>query len=392
MENQQCAHACQMQPLWKSEYIGGFAEWDPTPCRGCGRSGNHTTIKHRNCAMMELESSVAARVMTDRAWERLERIIKNAEYVIDEFDGECQLADAAVREMEDAIKMAEEMAISQAVLCPLRRALHKAQETRDSVVLTRTNRKQMLASLYRQRMAMCDLLNVAEVREELAIETYLATRPTSRDTRLEAPGSAAAQASERARWWQQEEFADPEELEEDEEQRYQYFLEDWKYRREQEIRDPKLDFLRDCINSPLVGLPPGCTRRVTVQDEEDSWAQTPTQVASSTPVHSIKIEDDEEQEFVRRPTPPSSPPMSSSPEMMSSPRRLLWGHTNERATRGISKREDSSHPASDDSIEEALGRAFRNIEKSEHAGATAATGRARRTTGATRQKRRVRPY
>ncbi|KAJ3943637.1 uncharacterized protein N0V96_006566 [Colletotrichum fioriniae] len=324
--------------------------------------------------MMELESSVAARVMTDRAWERLERIIKNAEYVIDEFDGECQLADAAVREMEDAIKMAEEMAISQAVLGPLRRALHKAQETRDSVVLTRTNRKQMLASLYRQRMAMCDLLNVAEVREELAIETYLATRPTSRDTRLEAPGSAAAQASERARWWQQEEFADPEELEEDEEQRYQYFLEDWKYRREQKIRDPKLDFLRD------------------LQDEEDSWAQTPTQVASSTPVHSIKIEDDEEQEFVRRPTPPSSPPMSSSPEMMLSPRRLLWGHTNERATRGISKREDSSHPASDDSIEEALGRAFRNIEKSEHAGATAATGRARRTTGATRQKRRVRPY
>ncbi|KAK0376723.1 hypothetical protein CLIM01_05900 [Colletotrichum limetticola] len=359
-----------MQPLWKSEYIGGFAEWDPTPCRGCGRSGNHTTIKHRNCAMMELESSVAARVMTDRAWERLERIIKNAEYVIDEFDGECQRADAAVREMEDAIKMAEEMVISQAVLGPLRRALRKAEETRDSVVLTRINQKKMLVSLYRQRMAMCDLLNVAEVREELAIETYLATRPTSRDTRLEAPGSAAAQASERARWWQQEEFADPEELEEDEEQRYQYFLDDWKYRR----------------------LPPGCTHRVTVQDEEDSWAQTPTQVASSTPVHSIKIEDDEEQKFVRRPTPPSSPPMSSSPETMSSPRRLLWGHTNERATRHSMKRKDSSRPASDDSIEEALGRAFRNIEKSESAGATAATGRARRTTGATRQKRRVRPY
>ncbi|KAK1454596.1 hypothetical protein CMEL01_16563 [Colletotrichum melonis] len=342
---------------------------------------------------MELESSVAARVMTDRAWERLERIIKNAEYVIDEFDGECQRADAAVREMEDAIKMAEEMVISQAVLGPLRRALRKAEETRDSVVLTRINQKKMLVSLYRQRMAMCDLLNVAEVREELAIETYLATRPTSRDTRLEAPGSAAAQASERARWWQQEEFADPEELEEDEEQRYQYFLDDWKYRRGQKIRDPKLDFLRDCINSPSVGLPPGCTHRVTVQDEEDSWAQTPTQVASSTPVHSIKIEDDEEQEFVRRPTPPSSPPMSSSPETMSSPRRLLWGHTNERATRHSMKRKDSSHPASDDSIEEALGRAsFRNIEKSESAGATAATGRARRTTGATRQKRRVRPY
>ncbi|KXH50518.1 hypothetical protein CSAL01_11642 [Colletotrichum salicis] len=339
---------------------------------------------------MDLESSVGARVLTDRAWERLERIIKDAKYTIEELDEECQVANDTVSELEDAITKAEQETISQAVLGPLRRALRNAHNIQLSVSMSRSRRIEMLASLYRQKMAMCDLLNVAEVREELAIKMCISTRPTTRDTRLEAPGSAGAQASERARWWQQDEFADPEELGEDEEQQYRHFLADWKYRRINKVRDPEIDLLRDCMQLPPCSYPPG-RARVIIQDEDKGWAQTSTPVASSTPVHSIKIEDEKEEESVRCPTLGSSPP-TSSPETMSSPRRLLWGLTNDRATRGSVKREDSSHPAFDDSIEEALGRAFRNVKRSDNAGATAATGRARRTADATRQARRVRPY
>ncbi|KAK1634198.1 hypothetical protein BDP81DRAFT_408064 [Colletotrichum phormii] len=378
-----------MQPLWKS-YDDGAVEWDQTPCRGCGQYGKHTVFKHRSCATMELESSVAARVLTDRAWERLQRIIKDAEYTISELNEEFQVANDTVSELEDAITKVEQEAISEAVLEPLRRALRNAQETRDSVQSTHINHKQMRASLYRQKMAMCDLLNVAEVREELAIEVCLTTRPTSRDMRLEARFSRGAHASERARWWQQDEFDDPEELGEDEQERYRSFLVDWKFRRRDKIRDPTIDMLGECLQLPPFSHPPGCARP-GIQFVDEGWGHTSTPVASSPPVHSIKIEDEKDEESVRCTTLGPSPPMSS-PETMSSPRRLLWGHTNDRATRGSVKREDSSHPASDDSIEEALGRAFRNVERSDSAGATAATGRALRTTDATRQARRVRPY
>ncbi|OHF02519.1 hypothetical protein CORC01_02214 [Colletotrichum orchidophilum] len=365
-------HPRQMQPIWKSEYTGGFGPWDPTPCRCCGRVGKHIILGHRGCAEMELESATGARVLTDRAWGRLRRIIKDAEENIEKSDEECRVADNVVNELLSAIAKSEHRAISPTILGPLRRALRAAETTRDNVVETRTERTRVMASLYRQRMAMCDLLNVAEVRVGLATKACDDINPTSRDisrdARLRQPGSTSQRVEERARWWEQAEFADPDVLGEEQEERYQYFLDDWTMRRrgwEYSMRRTHDDGDDD--------------------DEAARWAaatQTSTPTDSLTPVHSIKVE---EVDSDNAPTPASSPP-----ETMSSPRRLLWGHTNDWATRGTVKREEGILPASDDSIEEALGRAFRNIKRPGGAGATTATGRARRT--APRQKRRTKPY
>lgn len=349
-----------MLPLWISEQ--NYGSWDPTPCKCCGHIGKHLAIHHQCCAEMERESATAARVVTDRAWARIERMAHEADVYFEKAEREMKAADELVRSMQQA--------------------LDAAKKSRVRVYADYAERKKLRDMAHRQKMAMLDVVNAAEVREELAkeaVEDVESGDHHGEDDRYECDAGVAEDPSN---WWEQGEGADPEELEDDEEARYLNFMAGWKYRVE-ERRKKEARRRREPMRIAEEASYRG--------SRAERWVAT---LQTPTPAVSIKQEESESDDAstvdgtllaLHRDT--AADAASTRREMMQAAIQGLAGDDAERARSLLLNIFPDMADAAEQSEQAESAASSSSTPVTETA--VAATGRPRRTT---RRSRRSQPY